>query len=73
VTIAGNRLIETIRGGDRIETQLNDEETLQAYDSHFGIKLKELPPITKPEANVFDFWFRYHGVELSSKKVASTA
>jgi N-hydroxyarylamine O-acetyltransferase len=42
VTLAGNRLIQTV-AGERIETELSDDAALAAYREHFGIALDRLP------------------------------
>lgn len=42
VTLAGNRLIQTV-DGRRGETELSDEAALAAYREHFGITLDRLP------------------------------
>jgi N-hydroxyarylamine O-acetyltransferase len=45
VTLAGNRLIQTV-AGERTETELSDDAALAAYREHFGIALDRLPTVS---------------------------
>ncbi|MER7344542.1 arylamine N-acetyltransferase [Streptomyces aurantiacus] len=48
VTLGGNKLTVTT-GGERDVTELaTDTEVLAAYETHFGISLKQVPQVAKP-------------------------
>lgn len=46
VTLSGSRLIDTSHG-ERTERVLDDAEVLEAYRTHFGIRLDRLPDATR--------------------------